>query len=71
VIALQRARAKGIDVRGYVYWSLTTNSELGRPAVPGNDFGLYHIDLVHDEALARRSTPAAGIYADIIRRRGA
>jgi glycosyl hydrolase family 1 len=66
VDAVQRACAEGIDVRGYLYWSLTTNRELGRSAVPGNDFGLYHIELDNDQALTRHATPAAEIYANLI-----
>ena len=68
---LQRAHQDGVDVIGYLAWSLTTNREWGLPSGPDADFGLYHIDLDGDPALTRRPTPAALAYAAIVRRRRA
>ena len=42
---VQRAVADGINVKMYIYWSLTTNREWGFDSVPGTDFGLYGVDL--------------------------
>ena len=69
--AVQRARADGVNVIGYLAWSLTTNREWGLPSGPVGDFGLYHVDLDHDSALTRHPTPAAATYAAIIRHRSA
>ena len=68
---LQRARADGVNVIGYLAWSLTTNHEWGLPHGPDADFGLYHIDLVNDPSLRRRSTPASVTYRAIVQRRRA
>jgi beta-glucosidase/6-phospho-beta-glucosidase/beta-galactosidase len=74
---VQRARAAGVDVQGYFVWSLTSNREWGLRFGPGTDFGLYHIDLDGDPALAHSSrpltihpTPAVEEYRAIIRDRG-
>lgn len=64
---VRRAVEKGADVAGYVCWSITSNREWGLPFGPGSDFGLYHVDLDADPALTRRRTPAADVYAEIIR----
>lgn len=60
---IQRARADGIDVIGYNYWSLTDNYEWGsyRPR-----FGLYTVDVRSDPTLTRRPTDAVGTYSQII-----
>ncbi|MEO5617572.1 MAG: family 1 glycosylhydrolase, partial [Candidatus Eisenbacteria bacterium] len=62
---LQKAIAAGIPVRGYVYWSLTSNREWGLPFGPESDFGLYHIDLDRDPELKRVATPAAEAFRQI------
>ena len=67
---VQRAHQDGVDVVGYLAWSLTTNREWGLPSGPVGDFGLYHVDLDHDPGLTRHATPAAAAYAGMIRRRG-
>lgn len=67
---VQRAVRDGINVAGYVCWSLTSNREWGLPFNPGSDFGLYHIDLDNDPELKRVPTPAAATYKEIIARRG-
>ena len=55
---------KGIDVKGYFYWSLLDNYEWLR----GFDarFGLYHVDY---ETLKRKPTVAAAFYSYIIKSR--
>jgi beta-glucosidase/6-phospho-beta-glucosidase/beta-galactosidase len=68
---VQKARQDGVNVIGYLAWSLTTNREWGLLVGPSADFGLYHIDLDGDPALTRRPTPATEAYAAIIRHRGA
>jgi len=67
---VQRAREDGVNVSGYLVWSLTTNREWGLPAGPSGDFGLYHIDLEGDPSLTRHPTPAAAAYAELLRQRG-
>ena len=68
---VQRARQAGINVIGYLAWSLTTNREWGLQAGPHGDFGLYHIDLDSDPELLRHQTGAARAYQAIINRRTA
>jgi beta-glucosidase len=53
---IERARAKGIDVRGYYHWSLMDNFEWAEGFGP--HFGLYHVDRT---TYAR--TPTAGVDA--------
>lgn len=64
---IQRARADGINVIGYNYWSLTDNYEWGsyRPR-----FGLYTVDVRSDSSLTRRPTDAVAAYREITRARG-
>jgi beta-glucosidase len=64
--SLDRARARGRDVRGYIHWSLLDNFEwadgyLGR-------FGLYAVDFAHPEA-PRAKRPSADVLAGEIARR--
>lgn len=68
---VQRARRDGIDVIGYLAWSLTTNREWGLKVGPQADFGLYHVDLDDDPTLTRHPTGAALAYRTIVRRRSA
>ncbi|MGH2460730.1 MAG: family 1 glycosylhydrolase [Chloroflexota bacterium] len=65
---IARARADGVDVRGYNVWSITSNREWGLPFDLRSDFGLYRIDLDRDPALTRRETAAAAVYRGIIHR---
>ncbi len=51
------ARAQGVDVRGYLYWSLLDNFEWLEGWGPR--FGLYHVDF---ETLERRPTPACDYF---------
>jgi beta-glucosidase/6-phospho-beta-glucosidase/beta-galactosidase len=66
---VQRAREKGVNVIGYLAWSLTTNHEWGLPHGPAADFGLYHIDMAGDPELRRQPTPASVTYRAIVQRR--
>jgi beta-glucosidase/6-phospho-beta-glucosidase/beta-galactosidase len=68
---VQRAVQKGVNVIGYLAWSLTTNREWGLKAGAQSDFGLYHVDLDGDPELIRHSTGAARAYQAIINRRTA
>jgi beta-glucosidase len=60
---LQRAKADGINVIGYNYWSITDNYEWGsyRPR-----FGLYTVDALTDPTLTRRPTDAVAAYRQVI-----
>jgi beta-glucosidase len=54
------ARAQGVDVRGYLYWSLLDNFEWLEGWGPR--FGLYHVDF---ETLERRPTPACAWFREV------
>ncbi|HEX6357577.1 family 1 glycosylhydrolase [Actinophytocola sp.] len=60
---IQRAKADGIKVIGYNYWSITDNYEWGsyRPR-----FGLYTVDALTDPTLTRRPTDAVATYRALI-----
>ncbi|MEV0042169.1 family 1 glycosylhydrolase [Nocardia rhamnosiphila] len=60
---IQRAKADGMNVMGYNYWSLTDNYEWGsfRPR-----FGLYTVDTTTDPSLTRRPTDAVATYTRTI-----
>jgi beta-glucosidase len=64
---VQRAKADGINVIGYNYWSITDNYEWGsyRPR-----FGLYTVDALTDPSLTRRPTDGVAAYREIIDRGG-
>ena len=64
VDAVERSIKKGIDVRGYFYWSLIDNYEW----LQGLDarFGLYRVDF---KTLKRKATNAAAYYSYLIRSR--
>jgi beta-glucosidase/6-phospho-beta-glucosidase/beta-galactosidase len=66
---VQRAVRDGVNVAGYVCWSITTNHEWGFPHTAQTDFGLFAIDLDGDPELRRVRTPDAELYAQIIARR--
>ncbi|NVJ03643.1 glycoside hydrolase family 1 protein [Myxococcus sp. AM001] len=51
------ARAQGVDVRGYLYWSLLDNFEWLEGWGPR--FGLYHVDF---DTLRRSPTPACDYF---------
>ncbi|HWZ91134.1 MAG TPA: family 1 glycosylhydrolase, partial [Polyangiaceae bacterium] len=58
------AIADGVDVRGYLHWSLLDNFEWAEGYAPR--FGLYAVDYASQE---RRVRPSADVYADIARTR--
>jgi len=59
----QRARADGVNVIGYMVWSLTDNFEWGSYSPR---FGLYTVDALHDPELKRVPTAAVDAYRRII-----
>lgn len=63
---VEKAIAKGVPVRAYNWWSITSNREWGHPFDPNTDFGLHFIDLDHDPELTRHPTPEAALYKEII-----
>lgn len=67
VFWVQRAKADGMNVIGYNYWSIADNYEWGsyRPR-----FGLYTVDALTDPTLTRRPTDAVGAYREITARGG-
>ncbi len=64
---VQRARADGIPVIGYNYWSLTDNYEWGSYTPR---FGLYTVNVLRDRSLRRIPTDAVPVYRAIIARNG-
>ena len=60
---LGTAIAEGVDVRGYLHWSLTDNFEWAFGF--SQHFGLYAIDFA-DPALPRTERTSAGLYRDVI-----
>jgi len=62
VRAMGLAVAEGIDIRGYLHWSLTDNFEWSYGY--GQRFGLYAVDF-GDAALPRTERPSAGVYRSI------
>ncbi|QIS12112.1 glycoside hydrolase family 1 protein [Nocardia arthritidis] len=61
---LQRAKADGMNVIGYNYWSLTDNYEWGSYTPR---FGLYTVDALTDPTLTRTPTDAVPAYTGITR----
>ncbi|MGF6884372.1 beta-glucosidase [Nocardia sp. GAS34] len=64
---IQRAKADGMPVIGYNYWSITDNYEWGSYTPR---FGLYTVDVLTDPTLTRRPTDAVAAYAEITRAAG-
>ena len=64
---VQRARADGVPVIGYMVWSLTDNFEWGSYSPR---FGLYTVNVLTDPTLARIPTAAVPAYAALIAGRG-
>ena len=60
---VQRAKADGMNVIGYNYWSITDNYEWGSYRAR---FGLYTVDARTDPALTRRPTDAVAAYRALI-----
>lgn len=63
---IMQARAEGIPVIGYLYWTLTDNYEWGSY---NPRFGLWQVDCLKGD-LTRRETPAVAVYRDIIKHHG-
>ncbi|MEC3956595.1 family 1 glycosylhydrolase [Nocardia sp. CDC153] len=59
---LQRAKADGMNVIGYNYWSLTDNYEWGSYSPR---FGLYTVNVLTDPSLTRHPTDAVDAYRAI------
>ncbi|MFI1917349.1 family 1 glycosylhydrolase [Nocardia sp. NPDC020380] len=59
---VQRAKADGMNVMGYNYWSLTDNYEWGSYTPR---FGLYTVDVLTDPTLTRKPTDAVPAYTAI------
>jgi beta-glucosidase len=68
VYAMDRARAEGANVIGYLFWSLIDNFEWSH----GYDgrFGLFTIDFAGDPALTRRPTAAVETFREAARNLG-
>lgn len=66
---VQRATKVGMNVEGYICWSVTSNREWDLEFNDASDFGLYHIDLDNDPALIRNRTFAADAFEQMIRNR--
>jgi beta-glucosidase/6-phospho-beta-glucosidase/beta-galactosidase len=67
VAEVERAISHGVPVKGYNFWSITSNREWGHPFDPNTDFGLYFVDLDKDPALKRVPTDEVAVYQEIIR----
>ena len=67
IYALDRARAEGVDVIGYIYWSLIDNFEWSHGA--RGHFGLFSIDF-DDPVLTRRPTSAVATFQEAARSLG-
>ncbi len=67
VAEVERAIGKGVPVKGYNFWSITSNREWGHAFDPNTDFGLYFVDLDKDPALKRVATDEVEVYRKIIR----
>ena len=67
IYALDRARADGVNVRGYIYWSLIDNFEWSHGA--RGHFGLYGIDF-DDPTLTRRPTSGVATFQEAARNLG-
>ncbi len=66
---IKQAYQDGFNVKGYIYWSITSNREWGYKFGPDSNFGLYHIDLDNDPHLRRIPTDSVAVYRDVIRDR--
>ncbi|WP_130348633.1 family 1 glycosylhydrolase [Herbihabitans rhizosphaerae] len=64
---IQRAKADGMNVIGYNYWSLTDNYEWGTYRAR---FGLYTVDVLTDPTLTRKPTDAVAAFTAITGRGG-
>lgn len=62
--AVHRAISEGIDVRGYIHWTLMDNFEWAEGYAPR--FGLFRID--RNNGLERVATPTVDVFRDIAER---
>ncbi|BCX47728.1 6-phospho-beta-glucosidase [Haloferula helveola] len=53
---VEKALDEGLRIKGYNWWSITSNREWGHPFDPNTDFGLYFVDLDRDPELRRVPT---------------
>jgi beta-glucosidase/6-phospho-beta-glucosidase/beta-galactosidase/ABC-type amino acid transport substrate-binding protein len=67
VAQVERALDKGVPVKAYNYWSITSNREWGHAFDPNTDFGLCFVDLDKDPELKRVETAEVGVYREVIR----
>jgi ABC-type amino acid transport substrate-binding protein len=67
VAQVERAVDKGLPVKAYNYWSITSNREWGHAFDPNTDFGLCFVDLDKDPELKRVETAEVGVYREVIR----
>ena len=65
---VERAISHGVPVKGYNFWSITSNREWGHAFDPNTDFGLYFVDLDKDPDLKRVPTAEVAVYQEIIGR---
>jgi beta-glucosidase len=65
IYAADRARAEGVNVIGFIVWSLIDNFEWSH-GYRGR-FGLYAIDFEGDPTLARRPTAAVALFQEAAR----
>jgi beta-glucosidase/6-phospho-beta-glucosidase/beta-galactosidase/ABC-type amino acid transport substrate-binding protein len=70
ICEVQRAASEGVNVQGYICWSITSNREWGLTFGEYSNFGLYHIDLETDPDLKRQPTEASAYYRKVISKRG-
>lgn len=66
IAEMEKAMAEGVPVKGYNFWSITSNREWGHPFDPNTDFGLYFVDLDKDPELKRVPTAEVEVYREII-----
>lgn len=67
IAEVKQALDEGLPVKGYNFWSITSNREWGHPFDPNTDFGLYFVDLDKDPELKRVETAEVEVYREIIR----
>jgi beta-glucosidase len=65
---VEQALEIGVPVKGYNFWSITSNREWGHAFDPNTDFGLYFVDLDRDPALKRVPSPDVAVYHELITR---
>lgn len=64
---VERALERGVPVKAYNYWSITSNREWGHAFDPNTDFGLHFVDLDKDPDLKRIPSPEVELFREIIR----